>query len=278
VSPSNAALEPLDDHLLRDPHALGRLSREMRARVTTELLDRAAGETGDERTHLLDLVVIVNQRVADSIAARYRGRGVSDDDLRQTAYEGLVKAVHRFEPAQERDLLSYAVPTIRGEVQRFFRDHSWTVRPPRRVQELQAQVNHTIEALSQASGHEPSPVEVAEHLGISLAEYDEALAAFGCFRTASLDQPLGHDSAATVGEQIPDDEVEHQQDVTDDRVELGRMVRGLSERDRRILYLRFYEDRTQEEIGSDLGVSQMQVSRLLTRILTRLRTDAGVTV
>ena len=246
------------------------LSRTERSERTAELLDRAHRTTdADERQELLAQVILINRRVAEAVATRYRGRGVSDEDLCQTAYEGLIKAVHRFDPTHERDLLAYAVPTIRGELQRHFRDHGWTVRPPRRIQELQARINQTSEALSHDLGREPTTDELLAELGISEKEYDEAVLAFGCFQPSSLDQPVTGTSAATVGELIEDED--RDRDASEARVRLAPVVRSLSPRDKRILYLRFFEDRTQEEIGNDLGVTQMQVSRLLTRILGQLR-------
>lgn len=253
-----------------DPARDRLLSRAERSALTADLLARAEVAVDQaEREELLSRVVLVNQRVAEAVAGRYRNRGISDDDLRQTAYVGLTKAVYRFDHTRRGDLLSYAVPTIRGELQRHFRDHGWTVRPPRRVQDLQAQVNRTIEALGQDLGHEPDAGQVRDRLGISEKEYDEAMLAFGCFQPASLDQPVSATSSTTVGDLIESDE----QDLatSEARVRLAPVVKKLSARDQRIVYLRFYEDRTQEEIGLDLGITQMQVSRLLTRILGQLR-------
>src|SRR3954452_22415820 len=135
-------------------------SREERRERTAELLERrrTAGEV--ERRELVGEIVRLNRGVAIALAMRYRGRGVAVDDLCQTAFEGLTKAVHRFDPDLSEDLLTFAVPTIRGELQRHFRDRSWTVRPPRRVQELQQEVTKTSEELCQSLGHEPSVREI----------------------------------------------------------------------------------------------------------------------
>jgi RNA polymerase sigma-B factor len=196
------------------------------------------------------------------------------DDLQQAAYEGLVKAVYRFDITMGKDLLTYAVPTIRGELQRHFRDHSWTVRPPRRVQELQWRVNRCIEDLTQELGHEPSDGQVRDKMAISPAEYDEAIVAFGCFTPTSLDQPVSHEGASTVGDLLPD-EAADDLDAAEARTALAPVIKELPERDKQIIYLRFFQDRTQEEIGAELGVTQMQVSRLLTRILRDLRSALG---
>lgn len=245
-------------------------SRAERARRTDELLHRAHHTTDpDERRRLLDEVVLVNRGVAQAVATRYRQRGVSGEDLEQAAYEGLIKAVAKFDPGMGKDLLTYAVPTIRGEIQRYFRDQSWMVRPPRRLQELQWQLNLAIDRLSQELGREPRDSEVQEELGVTDAEFRDALAAFGCFQPPSLDQPVS-DSGLTLGDAIPEDEPEGEASA-EARAALAPAVRRLPERDRRIIYLRFFEDQTQQEIGQELGVTQMQVSRLLNRIMRDLR-------
>lgn len=251
------------------------ITRAERAARTTTLLEQLHRTTDvDERASLRDQVVLVNRGVAESVAMRYRGRGVATEDLYQVAYEGLTKAVHRFDPAHRKDLLTFAVPTIRGELQRYFRDLGWTVRPPRRIQELQGRANQTYARLSQQLGREPTADEVAEELGITTEEYRSAESALGCFTPTSLDQPAGQ-STTTVGDLIVEQDDTH--DASEARVMLAPVVRDLSARDRRIVYLRFFEDRTQSEIGDDLGVTQMQVSRLLARILGDMRTELEAT-
>ncbi|MDX6323772.1 MAG: polymerase sigma-B factor [Nocardioidaceae bacterium] len=244
-------------------------SREERSERTTELLRRRATADDEERREIVAEIVRLNRGVAVALANRYRGRGVALDDLCQTAFEGLTKAVLRFDPELSEDLLTFAVPTIRGELQRHFRDRSWTVRPPRRVQELQQEVNKASEELCQTLGHEPSVREIADRLGVDEEDVIESLRLHECFRPVSLDQTVLPGSETSLGELIPADE--QGRNVTEARMALAPVVRDLTERDRRILYLRFFEDRTQEEIGQDLGVSQMQVSRLLTRLLGHLR-------
>ncbi len=248
------------------------VSRAERSARTAELLDKA-GKCTDaaERDDILNEVIVLNRGVAEAVASRYQGRGVARDDLRQVAYEGLVKAVRRFDPETRNDLLTYAVPTIRGELLRHFRDHGWSVRPPRRVQELQWRVNKKIEELEQELGHAPTDAEIKAALEISDDDYREAIEAFGCFQPTSLEQPATSDSTATLGDFIPEEDSETP--ASEARVILSPVVRRLSERDRRILQLRFFDDLTQAEIGEDLGVTQMQVSRLLSRILDDLRNE-----
>ncbi len=247
------------------------VSRAERSERTAALLDRAAGCPPDERHALLEEVILLNRGVAEAVASRYQGRGLARDDLVQVAYEGLTKAVRRFDPATRNDLLTFAVPTIRGELLRHFRDHSWSVRPPRRVQELQWRVNQKIEELEQRLGHQPSDAEIKSAMGLSDEDYREAMEAFGCFQPTSLEQPASPGSSATLGDFIPEEDTESA--ASEARVVLSPVVRRLSERDRRILQLRFVEDLTQAEIGADLGVTQMQVSRLLSRILEDLRDE-----
>lgn len=248
------------------------LSRQERSEQTTRLLDAAHRSADDqERDELLGRVVVINRGVAEAVASRFRNRGVAQEDLRQVAYEGLTKAVRRFDPTLRNDLLTYAVPTIRGELQRYFRDQGWTVRPPRRIQELQWRVSRVVEQLTQEHGREPSDQEIADVLGTSVEEYRDAATAFGCFQPTSLDQPLGRETETSIGDLIAG--VDDDESASEARMTLAPVVRRLPERHRRILYLRFFEDLTQEEIGHDLGVTQMQVSRLLSRILGDLRAE-----
>lgn len=244
-------------------------AREVRIRRTAELFSQVATAEPDERDKLLHEIVVLNRPVADSIAARYFGRGIAPDDIRQTAYEGLVKAVQRFDCSKERDLLSFAVPTIRGEIRRYFRDHGWTVRPPRRIQELQQRIGRVTEQLGQDLGHEPRTSDMLRELDVDRADFEAAVEAYGCFQPTSLDQPQSREDGRTIGDLVT--AVDTEEAASEARLTLEPVVRELPERDKRILYLRFYEDRTQEEIGRELGVTQMQVSRLLTRIYARLR-------
>lgn len=243
---------------------------EDRSEVTARLLRKAA-DTDDEteRKRLQDEVVVLNLSVANGIAVRYRSKGISSEDLQQVAYVGLVKAVRGFDPSFGRDFLSYAVPTIKGEVKRHFRDHGWTVRPPRRIQELQGQVSAVVTELTQGLGRSPRPSEVAQFLEVAVEDVIEALSTDGCFTPTSLDTPVGEDGASTLGEMITADDAD--MGAAEARVMLAPAVRRLSERDRRILHLRFFRQYTQEQIAQDIGVTQMQVSRLLSRILTDLR-------
>ena len=216
-----------------------------------------------------DRLVVAHLGVARSIAARYRHRGVSREDLEQVACLGLVKAAGRFDPDAGHDFLAYAVPTIRGEVRRHFRDACWMVRPPRRVQELQARITGAEPELALRLGQQPTPAQRAAHLDEPEPVVLEAMAADGCFRPSSLDAPVQDGTASLADLLAVEDE---EREALEARLLLGPVVRALRPRDREILVMRFFEDRTQAEIAAAVGgVTQSQVSRTLSRILDGLR-------
>jgi RNA polymerase sigma-B factor len=265
------ALAP-DDSPTAGPSASGPLPRAERMSRTQELLEEAARTTdAGARQALVDEVVLINMPVARSIAHRYLRRGINEEDLHQVAYLALVRAAQNYDVRYERDFLTYAVPTIRGELKKHFRDAGWTVRPPRRIQELQGRIAAVTDDLTQDLGRSPRPSEIADRLDEPLDHVLEALSTDGCFVPASLDRPLLDGTDATLGECI-DEEIDGF-DAADARVMLAPLVRRLSQRDRRIIELRFFQDATQQEIADDIGVTQMHVSRLITRILGQLRSD-----
>ena len=241
-----------------------------RADRTSELLGMARRSRPAERRRILDEVVTTNMGVATAIAARYRTRGIATEDLQQVAYLALVKAARGFDPTVGNDFLSYAVPTIRGEIKRHFRDLGWMIRPPRRIQELQARITACDAELSQMLGRSPRPSEIAAHLGECQDDVTEALATVGCFTPSSLDRPAGENGTMAVSDLLGGEDAG--QGAVEARAMLAPVVGRLSDRDRRILLLRFFRGWTQQEIAEDIGVTQMQVSRLLTRIMSDLRT------
>ena len=253
------------------------ISRDQRRRLTASLLRQAAEGDEAERGKLLDEVVLVNLGVAHSIAARYSSRGVARDDLEQVASAALVRAVQNFDLGRERDLLSYAVPSIRGELRRHFRDQGWTVRPPRRIQELQSQVVAERDRISQSVEGDvrATTAEIAGRLDVPESDVEEALAAEGCFTPASLDARVGKEGDASLGDLLSDPDVEETEEAAEARVMLQPVVRDLPARDRKLLKMRFFDDLTQQEIADEIGVTQTQVSRLLGRILSDLRRGVG---
>lgn len=214
---------------------------------------------------------MLNMPVARAIAHRYRHRGLSEEDLDQVAYLALVKAARRFDPGRADDFLSFAVPTIRGELKKHFRDAGWSVRPPRRIQELQQRIAGARGELTQRLGRSPRPDDIAEELAVDVETVLDALSAEGCFQPSSLDRPVTLDSTMTAGDLVADESQDFAS--AEARVALAPAVRRLSDRDRRIIELRFFGDATQQEIADDIGVTQMHVSRLLARIFAQLRTE-----
>jgi RNA polymerase sigma-B factor len=242
-----------------------------RADRTSDLLRRACRAPAADRQRLLDEVVTMNMSVATALASRYRTRGIASEDLQQVAYLALVKAAHGYDAELGNDFLSYAVPTIRGEIKRHFRDLGWMVRPPRRIQELQARITTADAELSQSLGRSPRPSEIAVHLRESCDDVNEALATVGCFTPSSLDRPAGENGTMTISDLLGGEDAA--KGAVEARAMLAPVVSRLCERDRRILLLRFFRGWTQQEIAEDIGVTQMQVSRLLTRIMSDLRKD-----
>jgi RNA polymerase sigma-B factor len=207
--------------------------------------------------------------LARSLAGQHRGKGIPLEDLEQVAYAALVRAVNRFRLSHDVDFLAYAVPTIRGELKRHFRDHGWVVRPPRRVTEIQTLVVDRREALTQQWGRTPTDEELAADLGEDIQDVRNSLAAHGCFSPTSLDEPATVDSDTPRSEALA--ATGHDPYVAAEaRIMLRPAVRRLPERDREILRMRFYEGLTQAEIGAQIGVTQTQVSRTLRRILEDL--------
>lgn len=250
-----------------DPAGARSFRRTETARLLAELHgDESLSET--VRAGLLDEIVRLNMGVASDIARRYHGRGIAGEDLDQVAYLGLVKAVRGFDPGQGSDFLSFAVPTMRGEIRRYFRDFGWTIRPPRSVQELQPKIVAAEAELFQSLGRSPRPSELAEHLEVDLEQVLDALSANGCFAPVSLDAPSADGDSGAVDRLGGLDAAFNSAEA---RAALQPLMRTLTARERRILEMRFFGGCTQAEIGAEVGVTQMQVSRLLNRLLERLR-------
>jgi RNA polymerase sigma-B factor len=246
-----------------------------RAARTIALLREA--QDADKATvgHLHDEVILLNLEVAESVVSRYRNRGVPIEDLIQVGRLGLVKATRGFDPAKSDNFLGYAVPTILGEVKRFFRDNAWVVKPPRRIQELQAELSATSAQLTHTTGAAPTVGDLSSALDVDESSVREAMAADGCFAPSSLDRPTlaGDEPGSTLADSLGSHEAGF--DQAEALVAVAPLCRALSERDRRIVYLRFFREWTQSRIAEELGVTQMQVSRLLSRILSQLREQIG---
>lgn len=245
-------------------------------RAQTQELFTELHQTSDDagRKALRKRLIEQNMGVAASIARRYYGRGERREDLDQVAYLGLTKAVAGFDPALDVDFLSYAVPTIAGEVKRHFRDRCWSVRPPRWVQEMQPKICQARERLTNELGREPSSRDIAAELNVAEDEVTEALSADGCFTPSSLDAPAGRgDSDHPLIDGLAEDDSGFAR--CEGRLLLTDLLSSLSARDQQILHYRYVEGWTQERIAEQMGVSQMQVSRILSRILRDLHAGAA---
>lgn len=246
-----------------------------RSQATADLAEQLAVAAGPaDREAAVQRLIEVNLSVADAIAGRYAGRGVPDDDLAQVARLALVRAARGFDPDLGYDFLGYAVPSIRGELRRYFRDCGWTVRPPRRVQEAQLRMNRARGSLSQDLGREPAAGDFAAALDLDEATVLEALRVNDCYHPDSLDRPVEHGAGAAT-QQSPAPLRLGEEDPNfarcEARVLLTPLLAELVPRDRTVLRLRFVEGLTQREIGDQIGVTQMQVSRILSRLLGHLR-------
>ncbi len=245
-----------------------RAEREAATRKLFEQRERTTDEA--QQQELLEQIVELNIEIARGIARRFNGRGAEPEDLEQVACLGLMKAACQYRLSADTPFIGYAVPTIRGEVKRYFRDYAWTVRIPRRLQEIQGALIAKTPLLEQELNRVPTVADLAEFLGIEAKEIEQARAARGCFNALSLDRELSVGDRLTLTDVIADEE-----DATIQQLEavdmLQPVLRDLGEREREILRLRFVECWTQSDIGKEIGVSQMQVSRVLRQILDTLR-------
>jgi RNA polymerase sigma-B factor len=220
-----------------------------------------------------DALVLQHEQLARVLARRFQHRGEPLDDLYQVALVGLVKAVERFDPSLGYAFSTFATPTILGELKRYFRGQ-WTVRVPRSLQEATLDLNAAVTELSQSLGRSPAISELAQHTGRSEEEILEAMEAGRAFRPVALERPSSEDADTTIldtlGERDPG------QGSIEQRLVADRLLASLGQREQTILRLRFFEGLTQSEIGDRLGISQMHVSRLITKSLDQLRAIADL--
>jgi RNA polymerase sigma-B factor len=215
---------------------------------------------------LEEAAVLASLRLADSVARRYLGRGLELEDLLQVARLALVKAVRRYQPGAGTSFAAFAVPTIAGEVKRHFRDCGWAVRPPRRLQEFKSRLAAQEEHLLQELHREPTRTDLADALRVSPEVVTEAQLGAAAYSACSLDRPMTGQDRPEVAGSTPDEFA-----ALEMREALRAALATLSPRDRQLVRLRFVEELTQAEVGRVLGVSQMQVSRLLAGVLRQLR-------
>jgi len=214
--------------------------------------------------------------LARQLARRYQRPDEPFDDLFQVACLGLVNAIERFDLERDVAFSSYAVPTILGEIKRYFRDRTWSVRVPRDLQDLALKVERAVTALDLELHRKPTVDEIAAKVGAEEEAVLEALEASGAYKATSLQSPWGadEDSGETLGDSIGVEE--HGFAAAEDRATIERLMRVITPREREVLWLRFVADLTQAEIGEQVGVSQMQVSRILRQCVSRLRAYASV--
>ncbi len=241
------------------------MSGQANAAVTLRFSDYR--RTGDRA--LRDELVLEHIGLARALARRYAGRGESLDDIQQVAMMGLVKAVDRFDPDRGLSFTTFAVPTITGEIKRHFRDRTWSTRVPRGLQELALRLGNVVRTLSQELGRSPSVAEIAEALEVDEESVLEAMEVSRSYRAASLDAPAEDDSGRSMNDDVLG-RVDGAFEAVEQRMTVDHLLSTLSERDRTIVVLRFFENKTQSEIAAEIGISQMHVSRLLARALERL--------
>lgn len=232
---------------------------------TRELLVRASQCQGAQRDALLTEVIESHLGLADALAKRYWRSGSDFDDLRQVARTGLVEAVQRFVP-ERGEFIGFAVPTITGVIKRHFRDHTWMVRPPRQTQELVSGVRKEWSRVAQEIQAEPSMRDLAGHLDQPMRSIREAQLAADCYRPASMATQDDHVACRSVQDDFDRSEI---------RLILSSSIRTLSEPERELIRMRFWEHMSQQEIASVLGTNQMSVSRRLRRLLAKLRDLVG---
>ncbi|MHA7281854.1 sigma-70 family RNA polymerase sigma factor [Arthrobacter sp. TMS2-4] len=223
-------------------------------------------QEGPLKAALQDDITLRHLDIAESVARTFAVAGPEAADIRQVAYLGLVKAVRRFDPARGIAFASFAVPTISGEIKRYLRDSCWVVRPPREVQDLRTEIARTAPAMAQRLGREATAHELGIELGWPEHKVLEALASSTSLRPVSLDAPLeGRTWADTLASESSGVE------RSDDMISLRGAVNELGDGEKELLYRRYFMEQTQQGIGDELGMSQMQVSRALARILVKLQ-------
>ncbi len=213
--------------------------------------------------------------LVEFLARRFRNRGEPLEDLVQVGTIGLLKAIDRFDLDREVEFSTYATPTIVGELKRHFRDKGWAVRVPRRLQELHLELTKIVGHLGQELGRSPTVAEIAEAAGTSEEQVLEGLEIAQAYNFASLDAPIGTEEGGSTSFADQLGSEDEQLENLEYRASLAPEMEKLPERERTILYLRFFKGMTQSEIADRLGISQMHVSRLLNRTLIRLREALG---
>ncbi|MEW2583627.1 SigB/SigF/SigG family RNA polymerase sigma factor [Streptomyces virginiae] len=264
------------------PRELSTVDARELTRVFFERL-RSLEEGTREYQYVRSTLIEMNISLVNFAARPFRDRpgGPENEDIVQVGIIGLIKAIDRYDPERNTQFTTLAVPYITGEIKRHFRDATWAVRVPRRLQEQRLLLARATEELTSETDHAPTPAELAAHLGLSEDEVRQGLVAANAYSTQSLDAPqseaggsgapAGGQSARSLAETVGD--LDPALEAVEDRQALAPLLAGLDERSTRILELRFGQEMTQAEIGEEVGLSQMHVSRLLARTLETLREE-----
>jgi RNA polymerase sigma-B factor len=273
MSADVSAPSPTSDDAAATPERTDRSAARAADRLRTrELFGELAGadETDQRRRQIRDQLVEMHLPLVEYLARRFRNRGEPLDDLIQVATIGLIKSIDRFDLERGVEFSTYATPTIVGEIKRHFRDKGWAIRVPRRLQEMKLSLTKATAELSQRNGRAPTVAELAKYLELSEDEVLEGLESANAYSAISLDAPdIADDDSTAVSDSLG---------AVDDALEgvvyresLKPLLEKLPSREKNILMLRFFANKTQSEIANDLGISQMHVSRLLARTLAQLR-------
>jgi RNA polymerase sigma-B factor len=270
---TDAASDARDGRAARRPQLTARQlsTRELSHSLFIELAD--AGTSVDRRALCREELVRLHLPLVDHCARRFMNRGEPLDDLVQVGTIGLIKSVDRFDTDRGVEFSTYATPTILGEIKRYFRDKGWSIRVPRRLQELRMSITSVTGDMSQELGRSPTPREIAERIGVSVEEVMEGIESANAYSTLSLDAGDGGEDGQrnsildTLG--MDDEALAH----VEIRESIKPLIEELPPREKRILLLRFFRGMTQSQIADEIGVSQMHVSRLLNRTLAQLRTS-----
>lgn len=239
---------------------------------TLDLLSTLATVDDSERSRIEEAIVRSHLPMAHRLVGRFRAYGADPEDLLQVANIAVVKAIRRFD-SERGQFEPFAQATITGELKKYLRDYCWSIKPPRRIQELQSQIARAAQDMSQSRGQEPTQVEIAEATHASMADVSEALSAKTCYAPSSLDSPIGV-SGVPMSDSIPDDDEPY--DRVDSSLTVEQLCADIRDDDVELIRLRFHEGLSQREIAMQLGISQMQVSRRLTRLLDELRDKAAL--
>jgi len=250
-------------------------AREQSAVLFGEFRDASAADTA--RLAARDSLVALHLPLVEHCARRFRNRGEPFEDLVQVGTIGLLKSIDRFDVDRGVEFSTYATPTIIGEIKRYFRDKGWAIRVPRRLQELRMQIASTTAELTQTLGRSPTPRELADAIGCSVEEIVEGIESGNAYSTLSLDaaDDGAEDGGVSMLEMLGLDDEELEQ--VEIRESIKPLLEALDPREKKILLLRFFKNKTQSQIAEEIGVSQMHVSRLLSRTLEQLRSSLEAT-